>query len=101
MRKYLPSLGNNSEPCINFLEIFTDTPIEVCEQRDTKGLYEQAHKGQIKNFTGVNDPYEKPDSAEVVLRPAEMTTDECVKAIANEMESRSFICLSNGASKHE
>ena len=49
------------------VEIFVDTPLEVCEQRDAKGLYAKARRGQIKGFTGINDPYEPPVDAEITL----------------------------------
>lgn len=51
----------------HFLEVFVDTPLEVCEQRDVKGMYRQAREGKIKNFTGIDDPYEPPLNAEIVL----------------------------------
>ena len=51
----------------DFIEVFVDTPIEVCEQRDTKGLYEKARKGLIKDFTGVNAPFEKPVDTKVLI----------------------------------
>ncbi|MCK6577078.1 MAG: bifunctional sulfate adenylyltransferase/adenylylsulfate kinase [Anaerolineae bacterium] len=51
----------------HFVEIFVDTPLEVCEQRDIKGMYAKARRGEIKNFTGIDDPYESPDNAEIVL----------------------------------
>jgi bifunctional enzyme CysN/CysC len=53
-----------------FIEIFVDTPIEVCMQRDPKGLYEKAKAGQIKNFTGIDSPYEIPETAELTLKTA-------------------------------
>ena len=53
--------------CNNFIEIFIDTSIEKCEQRDVKGLYKKAREGKIKNFTGVNDPYERPENPEIVV----------------------------------
>ncbi len=59
-----------------FIEVFVDTPIELCMQRDPKGLYEKARAGQIKNFTGVDSPYEKPESAEIVLRTAERKAED-------------------------
>jgi bifunctional enzyme CysN/CysC len=52
-----------------FLEVFVDTPLELCEQRDPKGLYKQARAGEIKGFTGIDDPYEAPNAPELVLRP--------------------------------
>ena len=51
----------------HFVEVFVDTPIEVCEQRDIKGMYAKARRGEIKGFTGIDDPYEAPENAEIVL----------------------------------
>lgn len=59
----------HAEAGLPFLEVFVDTPIEVCEQRDPKGLYRKARAGEIKGFTGVDDPYEPPTAPELVLRP--------------------------------
>jgi len=64
-----------------FIEVFVDTPIEVCELRDPKGLYKKARAGEIKGFTGVDDPYEAPVSPELVLSAAEKTPD----ALADEV----------------
>ena len=55
--------------------MFVDTPIEVCESRDPKGLYKKARAGEIKGFTGINDPYEAPLSPELTLSAAEKTPD--------------------------
>jgi bifunctional enzyme CysN/CysC len=52
-----------------FIEVFVDTPIELCEQRDPKGLYAKARAGELRGFTGIDDPYEAPERPEVVLRP--------------------------------
>jgi bifunctional enzyme CysN/CysC len=57
------------EAGLRFVEVFMDTPIDVCEQRDPKGLYAKARAGEIRGFTGVDDPYEPPDRADLVLRP--------------------------------
>lgn len=54
----------------DFIEVFVDAPLEVCESRDPKGLYKKARAGEIKNFTGIDDPYEMPESAELVLNSA-------------------------------
>jgi bifunctional enzyme CysN/CysC len=54
---------------VPFLEVFVDTPIELCEQRDPKGLYAKARAGEITGFTGIDDPYEAPSAPELVLRP--------------------------------
>jgi adenylylsulfate kinase len=58
-----------------FIEVFVDAPIEVCEQRDPKGLYKKARAGELKGFTGIDDPYEEPVSPELVLSSAEKTPD--------------------------
>ena len=63
----------------NFIEVFVDAPIEVCEQRDVKGLYEKARRGEIKNFTGIDSPFDVPDDADVVLHTDQLSVDECVK----------------------
>ncbi|MCL4221440.1 MAG: adenylyl-sulfate kinase [Phycisphaerales bacterium] len=72
---------------LKFIEVFVDTPIEVCEQRDPKGLYKKARAGQIKGFTGIDDPYEAPPKAELVLKPAKddvkTCVNQCLKALAN------------------
>ncbi len=59
-----------------FFEVFVDTPIELCMQRDPKGLYEKARAGEIKNFTGIDSPYEAPESAEIVLETADPFAEE-------------------------
>lgn len=73
-------IRNNLRPG-EFIEVFVDTPIEVCESRDPKGLYKKARAGEIKGFTGIDDPYEPPESPELVLSAAEKTPD----VLANEV----------------
>ncbi len=65
----------------NFVEVFVDCPIEVCRQRDVKGLYKLADEGKLKNFTGVDDPYEKPERPELVLETDKETVEESVARI--------------------
>ncbi|MDG2027221.1 MAG: adenylyl-sulfate kinase [Acidimicrobiales bacterium] len=60
---------------VPFHEVFVDTPIELCEQRDPKGLYAKARAGEIKGFTGIDDPYEEPEAPELVLVPADGDAD--------------------------
>jgi len=76
---------------IAFLEVFCDTPIAVCEQRDPKGLYKKARAGEIKGFTGIDDPYEPPASPELVLRPATMSVEKSVAACLDLLRSRALI----------
>ena len=61
---------------LRFLEVFVDTPIELCEQRDPKGLYAKARRGELPGFTGLDDPYEPPDAPELVLNTASGTAAE-------------------------
>jgi adenylylsulfate kinase len=69
-----------------FLEIYANTPIEVCEERDPKGLYRRARAGEIKYFTGIDDPYEPPEQPEIELRPDRMSAPECAVAIVAELQ---------------
>ncbi len=66
-RNQVRALVNASRGDQNFVEVFVDTPIEICEARDPKGLYRKARAGEIKGFTGVDDPYEQPDNPEIHL----------------------------------
>lgn len=74
-----------------FVEIWVNTPLEVCEQRDIKGLYAKARRGEIKGFTGIDDPYEEPLSAEVVLDTVETTPEENARLIVEYLYERGFI----------
>ncbi len=65
----------------DFLEIFIDTPLEVCEQRDPKGLYKKARTGEIKNFTGVSAPFEKPDNPYMVVKNTNPDIEKTIKQI--------------------
>jgi bifunctional enzyme CysN/CysC len=64
-----------------FLEVFVDAPLEVCEQRDVKGLYAKARAGQIANFTGIGSPYEPPEKPEVHLRSGSESAAESAKRV--------------------
>lgn len=66
-----------------FIEIFCNCPIEVCEQRDVKGMYRKARAGEISQFTGISSPYEAPDTPELVVNTAEMELGECAQAVLN------------------
>jgi bifunctional enzyme CysN/CysC len=74
-----------------FIEIFVDTPIEVCMQRDPKGLYEKAQAGEIKNFTGIDSPYEPPELADMVLKTVESTPEESAGKVVEYLRERGFI----------
>ncbi len=79
------------EPLGGFLEIFVATPLEVCEQRDRKGLYAKARAGIIKGFTGISDPYEEPENPEMRIDTTELTPDLAAHRIIVKLESLGFI----------
>ena len=68
-----------------FIEIYCQCPVEVCEQRDTKGLYKKARAGEIGQFTGISSPYEAPDSPELVVNTSERNLQDCVQQVAAEV----------------
>jgi adenylylsulfate kinase len=65
----------------NFIEVFIDTPIDVCEQRDIKGLYKKAREGKIKDFTGIGSPFEVPEHPDIVINTANASIEECTAQI--------------------
>lgn len=75
----------------NFVEVFVDTPLEICEQRDTKGMYAKARRGEIKDFTGIDDVYEPPEKAEITLYTVGQTPEENARAIINYLIEKGFI----------
>jgi sulfate adenylyltransferase len=79
-----------------FVEVFVDTPIEVCEERDVKGLYARARRGQITGFTGVDDPYEAPVNPEITLNTVEFSAEDNARHIATYLEEHGFL-LPDGA----
>jgi sulfate adenylyltransferase len=74
-----------------FLEVHVATPLEVCEQRDRKGLYAKARAGLIKEFTGISDPYEDPEQPELRIDTQEASPDEAAHRIILKLESMGFI----------
>ena len=74
-----------------FIEIFMDTPIEECMKRDVKGLYKKALAGQIKQFTGVDDPYESPERPEIRLKTCEATPEESAQQVLAYLEREGLI----------
>jgi sulfate adenylyltransferase len=83
------------EPHGGFILVHAATPIEVCEQRDRKGLYAKARAGIVKEFTGISDPYEEPKDAEVVLNTADLTPEEAAQEIILHLEREGFIGVGN------
>jgi len=75
----------------NFIEVFCDCPLEVCESRDNKGLYKKARAGEITNFTGISDPYEEPEHPEIHVHTDQETVTESVAIITRYLEDRGFL----------
>jgi len=69
-----------------FIEVFIDCPLQVCEERDTKGLYKKARSGEISDFTGISSPYEPPISPDIHIKTAEHSVEECVKQMVEFLE---------------
>lgn len=76
---------------LEFIEVFVDCSLAVAEDRDPKGLYKKARAGEIKNFTGIDDPYEAPPAAEIHLKTDEMSVEEEVGLILQHLEDNGFI----------
>lgn len=74
-----------------FYEIFVDAPLEVCEQRDPKGLYEKARAGDLKGFTGIDDPYEIPDHADLVLNTHVLSAEVCVEQCVEFLREKGWV----------
>jgi len=74
-----------------FVEVFVDAPLEVCEERDVKGLYKKAREGIIKGFTGIDDPYEAPLNPEITIDTSKLTLQEAVDYILNYLEQREVL----------
>ncbi len=75
----------------DFVEIFVNTPLALCEQRDPKGLYKKARSGEIPNFTGISDPYEPPTTPELEIRTAELTVEAAASLVLDLLEQRGKI----------
>jgi bifunctional enzyme CysN/CysC len=74
-----------------FLEVFIDTPLEECERRDAKGLYKKARAGEIKNFTGIDSPYERPENVEMIIDGAKETAEQAAIKIVHELERKRLL----------
>jgi adenylylsulfate kinase len=74
-----------------FIEVYTKAPLEVCEERDVKGLYAKARSGEIKEFTGVSDPYEAPESPELLIETDKQEPEESARQIVDYLEAQGLI----------
>ncbi len=75
----------------DFVEVFADAPLEVCESRDVKGLYAKARAGEIKGFTGIDDPYEAPEHAEVVCKTDKESVEESAQKVIDKLIELKYI----------
>ena len=77
--------------CGSYIEVHVSTPIEVCEERDVKGLYAKARQGIIKGFTGIDDPYEEPQSAELSIDTSHISQEEAVQQLLLYLENEGYL----------
>ncbi len=84
----------------NYIEVFVNTPLEVCEQRDTKGLYARARRGEVIGFTGIDDPYEAPQNPELVIETLHHTAEENARTILDTLIERGFV-RTDGMNPHD
>jgi len=75
----------------NYIEVFVDAPLEICELRDTKGMYKKARAGEISFFTGISDPYENPENPNLVIKTHIESLDECVRKIIDYLAGKKLI----------
>ena len=75
----------------NYIEVFVKASLETAEKRDPKGLYKKARKREIKNFTGIDSPYEEPQSPEIILDTEQFSAAECALKIFNYLKQKKFI----------
>ncbi len=75
----------------DFLEVYCDCTLEVCESRDVKGLYQRARKGEISDFTGISSPYEEPENADLIVDTAEKDIQECVDMVIAMLETKNIV----------
>ena len=88
---YIARRDKTRDMVTNFIEVHVHCPVSVCEERDVKGLYKMARKGEIDNFTGISDPYEEPENPEIKLNTHKETVDESVKNVIDYLEDNGYI----------
>lgn len=86
-RQQVRELVKNDE----FIEIFIDTPLEVCEERDPKGLYKKARNGEIANFTGISSPYEAPENAEIVIKNDDISLEAAANIVIKYLQEKGYL----------
>ena len=88
-RAYARELHEQAD--LRFLEAWVDTPLEVCERRDSKGVYAKARRGEITGFTGIDDPYETPESPEITLDTVVTGPDQNARRVLEYLERQGFV----------
>ncbi|MFT5051494.1 MAG: adenylyl-sulfate kinase [Chlamydiales bacterium] len=83
----------------NFIEVYVEAPLPVLEERDTKGLYKKARSGEIKNFTGISDPYEAPENAEIVVHTATESIEESATKVLDYLVERGLFAAAGAQAK--
>lgn len=83
----------HNEAGLFFVEIFIDAPVEICEQRDPKGLYKKARRGEIRGFTGIDDPYEPPENPELIIKSGELTPQEGAMKLLGYLVEKGHLML--------
>jgi len=78
-----------------FLEVFVETPLAIAEERDPKGLYKKARRGELKNFTGIDSPYEPPESPEILVNTASQSAEQAAESVIGELRKKGIITLDN------
>ena len=77
--------------CQNFVEVYVNTPLKVCMERDVKGMYKKALAGEIKGFTGVDDPYEEPENPELIINTTNESVEESAKHVIDKLKELNFL----------
>lgn len=86
-RDAVRKLLNNGE----FIEVYVKCPLDVCEERDTKGLYKKARAGEVKDFTGISAPYEEPLKPELTIDSSKLTVEESTRTVLNYLEEKGYV----------
>ena len=86
-RDAVRKLLNNDE----FIEVYVKCPLDVCEERDTKGLYKKARAGEVKDFTGISAPYEEPLNPELTIDSSKLTVEESTRTVLNYLEEKGYV----------
>jgi len=77
--------------CENFVEVYVNTPLEVCIERDVKGMYKKALAGEIKGFTGIDDPYEEPENPELVINTTNESVEESAMRVIKKLKELNYL----------